>query len=348
MLNAIKKGIRCAFRPEPPRHIVRPFHWIHRTLYKNEHGFGLIEISIILIMFSVFFARGFSLWQAHARTRKHETTLRHQQLIFKALAHYLQQNGCLPYPGRIDNASNEKDAWGTSNGNEGNGTKPGIVPYRTLFLPARVAKDGFGHWMTYAVDVNMTHKYQNRKSEICKRFFSTPSTLDIIENGHSVKKDLEKNEQKYEPAKNPNGAKMTELRYEGLAAVLVSHGHHGWGAPRSTGQRVPLPPSTSTGAQLNGGDSRVFFSYDPSESYELGIVQGKTRTSIMDDAYLGCSDYFYREDIQKNFDQNRMVKSGFQNTSNTGFSNNTTKDGARFTNSNVPQQKSSIKPSETF
>lgn len=348
MLNAIKRGIRCAFRPEPPRHIVRPFHWIHRTLYKNEHGFGLIEISIILIMFSVFFARGFSLWQAHARTRKHETTLRHQQLIFKALAHYLQQNGCLPYPGRIDHARHKKDGWGTSNGNEGNGTKPGIVPYRTLFLPARVAKDGFGHWMTYAVDVNMTQKKQCCKSEICKRVFSTRSTLDIIENDHSAKKDLEENEQKYHPPTNREGNKTRDQRFEGLAVVLVSHGHHGWGAPRSTGQRVPFPPSTSTRAQLNGDDSMVFSSCDPSESYEHGIVQGKTRTSIMDDAYLGCSDYFYYEDAKKNFDQNPTVRSGFQNTSNTGFSQNNTKDRAGFTNASFLQQKSSIKPSETF
>jgi hypothetical protein len=280
------------------------FHQMHRTLWKNEHGFGLIDMSIALIIFSMLFGKGFSLWQIYNRARKHELTLQHQKLIFKALAHYLQQNGCLPYPCSIENLGNTKDGLGKSSAHIARDAPVhrGIVPYRTLFLPERVAKDGFGHFMTYAVDVHMTQKYPLVKSKMCKQFFSEQSALDIIENGQSVKKDLEKNPQKWMPAKRKSETGEYVLikpnRYEGLAVILVSHGRHGWGAPQSSGQCIPFPTSLPNEWVKDKGTT--FWSPESGPgAIEYGIVQGKTRTSILDDAYLGCADYFYAEDSKE-------------------------------------------------
>ena len=278
--------------------IVRFFQSLHKNLYKNENGFGLIEISITLIIFSLIFGEGLTLWRAHNRMRKYEVTVRHQLLIFKSLAHYLQNNGCLPYPAPIQGADIKKDRWGQSQYQDlrSGPLKPGIVPYRTLGLPQRVAKDGFGRWMTYAVDAVLTRKGQNSKSKMCERFFSQPSSLDVIENGYSVKQSLEHNEQKYEPAKGVDGNPIGLPRYEGIALVLVSHGRQGWGAPLSTGQRIPFPLSAPPGPRKNGDDGGTFWSSDSDmRTEDYGVVQWKTRTAIMDDAYLGCADYFYSE-----------------------------------------------------
>ncbi|MBM3631588.1 MAG: prepilin-type N-terminal cleavage/methylation domain-containing protein [Alphaproteobacteria bacterium] len=272
------------------------FRQMHHSAWNNEHGFGLIEISIALIIFSMLFGKGFSLWQIHNRTRKHELTLHHQRLIFKALAHYLQQNGCLPHPCATESLGNSGDDLGkSSTHNPRNGpVHPGIVPYRTLFLPERVAKDGFGHFMTYAVDVHMTRKDPQVKSKMCETFFSEQSALDIVENGQYAKQDLESNPQKWRSAKGVNGKSVGRNRYEGLAVILVSHGRHGWGAPQSNGQRIPVPSSAPKELGNNSGKGTTFWSPE-SDAIEYGVVQGKTRTSILDDAYFGCTDYFYPE-----------------------------------------------------
>lgn len=309
------------------------FHQMHRNLWKNEHGFGLIEMSIALIVFSMLFGKGFSLWQTYNRTQKHALTLRHQRLIFKALANYLQQNGCLPYPCAIENLGNAKDGLGKSSSTSlrKGPLHPGIVPYRTLFLPERVAKDGFGHFMTYAVDEHMTKKNPLVKSKMCEQFFSEQSALDIIENGQSVKQDLEKNPQKWMPATRQSetgqSVPVKPNRYEGLAVILVSHGRHGWGAPQSNGQPIPFPTSAPHESRNNGGNNTVFLSPE-SGAIEYGIVQGKTRTSILDDAYFGCADYFYAEHAMKlPFQGGAQRQSGHPVSAKPGLA------GASFTNS---------------
>ena len=323
---------------------MRLFHPMHRTLWKNEQGFGLIEMSIALIIFSMMFGKGFSLWQTYSRARKHELTLKHQKLIFKALAHYLQQNGCLPYPCAIENLGNNKDGLGKSSAHiaRDEPLHRGIVPYRTLFLPERVAKDGFGHFMTYAVDVHMTSKNQFVKSKMCEKFFSKKSALDIIENGQSVKADLENNPQKWMPPNGVDGLPIRPNRSEGLAVILVSHGRQGWGAPQSNGQYTPFPTSAPHGLITDRGTT--FWSPE-SGTIEYGVVQGKTRTSILDGAYFGCADYFYAEDSKEKLPQGGTQKM---------YPNAITKAplvGARFTHSGSsapslnPQPKSPLAPS---
>jgi prepilin-type N-terminal cleavage/methylation domain-containing protein len=310
MSNAIKRATNYAFSAAV---VMRVFQRMHRTLWKNEQGFGLIEMSIALIIFSMLFGKGFSLWQTYNRTRKHELTLYHQRLVFKALAHYLQQNGCLPYPCSIENLGKTTDGLGRSSRDDC--LNSGIVPYRTLCLPERVAKDGFGHFMTYAVDVHMTQKHHQVKSKMCERFFSEQSTLDMIENGQSVKQDLEKNPQKWMPAtrnrattQEGDQVPLKPHRYEGLAIILVSHGRHGWGAPQSNGQCTPFPTSAPKELGNHGGKGTTFWSPDPIDSIEYGVVQGKTRTSILDDAYFGCADYFYAEHSREKMSQGGTQK----------------------------------------
>ena len=115
-------------------------------------------------------------------------------------------------------------------------------------------------------------------------------------------------------------------RYEGLAVILVSYGRHGWGAPQSNGQYIPFPASAPKELRIKNENGITFWSPE-SGAIEYRVVQGKTRTSILDDAYFGCADYFYTE-----FSKDKWPQGGTHNTSNKSMAPSTLL-GARFVKS---------------
>jgi len=76
------------------------------------------------------------------------TTTTHQEKIIEALAGYVLANKRLPCP--ATNSNGQAQAVCT------NDTKAGFVPYQTLGIDAKTAKDGNHHWMTYVVQPNLT------------------------------------------------------------------------------------------------------------------------------------------------------------------------------------------------
>ncbi len=269
------------------------------SLWKKEDGFILIEVAVALIIFGLILGPGFIAWRTHNTIRQQQITRQHQELIFQALGQHLEFNGCLPKPSAISS-----QVWGENTASYTGVSKPGIVPYRTLGLPARVAKDGFGHWMTYAVDSEMTTPGVRFQCHMCTQFLSVASKLDVIEGGKSVQQAMETNHQRYQAAilskENEDQEKFSlhfKERFNGIAVILVSHGYNGWGAPKAPGLRNPVPPNATPAARMNADDTLTFATPDQNlaQSANQCIVAWKTRSQMMAQAHLSCMDVLFRK-----------------------------------------------------
>ena len=348
MSSAIRKGINCGFRECARVKLVLPAHCfsgfariVSRTIcslglarlfrlpgWKDERGFVLIEVAIAMMIFGLILGPGFAAWRTHNNLRKHRITLYHQKLIFQALAQHLEQNGGLPFPSPLSSS-----VWGESIRPSDNTAplKPGIVPYRSLGLPIRVAKDGFGHWMTYAVDVNLICTGVHFQKQLCEKFFKNPSALDVVESGKSVNSGITDNNQRYKPTTGLDGKPKTKPRFDGIAVILVSHGHAGWGAPLSQGQRIPFPTNIPDAPRMNGNDGLTFWASSQTDKIQPithVVVAWKTRGQMISDAHLTCMDFNFEKEIRMEKEPNVMSgfppNSNFSNSPNSNFSNSST------------------------
>lgn len=265
--------------------------------WKNEQGFALLEIAIALTILGALLGPGFSTWRSYSLLKKQRITIENQKLVFQALAGYLEFNGCLPRPIAIDSATWDNPPVSSQNTQA---NKPGLIPYHALGLPAHVAKDGFGHWMSYAVDAAMTVAYIRYQDQICTAFYKEPSQLDVIVHGQSVKDGM----------RSHHSQDTHCARFPGIAVVLVSHGMQGWGAPKSPGKRIPIPPSALPHIHQNGGGSLTFCAPTASDMIPGGLVTWKTRDQILAAAHIHCFDSFYlktppsKQDTAKNHTHN--------------------------------------------
>lgn len=111
-------------------------------------GFALIEIALALIILGLITSfilplmNGYKVWQAQQKTENH-----HQQII-ASLANYVLRTHRLPCPA-LNQMENGKAQPHCRSG-------IGLVPYKTLGLSEKIAKDGQHQWFTYIVNPELT------------------------------------------------------------------------------------------------------------------------------------------------------------------------------------------------
>lgn len=115
---------------------------------KKIPAFALIEIAIALSVFGIIGYMTMPLLGKIQRWQKARTSHAHQEKIIEALAGYVLANKRLPCPAADSN--------GQALAVCTNATKTGFVPYRTLGIDQKIAKDGNHHWITYVVQPNLT------------------------------------------------------------------------------------------------------------------------------------------------------------------------------------------------
>lgn len=103
--------------------------------------------------------------------KKEEVTKRNQEIILQSIADYTKRKNRLPFASRP-----------TLKGTEQTGLAIGIAPYQTLGLEERTAKDGFGHYMTYAMNTTLgyttsTADQDNFHTSLC---YSENDTTGIL------------------------------------------------------------------------------------------------------------------------------------------------------------------------
>lgn len=131
-----------------------------RNLLKFKlQAFSLLEISIVLLIMGVILSFSLPYLTNHLAFERQKQTLQNFEEITHALAHFVLQNGRLPYPALAPT--------GTAQSGVEDRTmrdfQRGIVPYKTLGLSPSVAKDGYGHWISYmphpslSSDIGLSH-----------------------------------------------------------------------------------------------------------------------------------------------------------------------------------------------
>ncbi|MCE2716753.1 MAG: type II secretion system protein [Pseudomonadota bacterium] len=117
---------------------------------KKLPAFALLEMAIALSVLGILGYMTLPLLSKIQQWQKVKTTHAHQEKIMEALAGYVLANKHLPCPALTTNGQAQAVCT--------NETKAGFVPYQTLGIEAKTAKDGYHHWMTYVVQPRLTHE----------------------------------------------------------------------------------------------------------------------------------------------------------------------------------------------
>lgn len=145
----------------------------------------MIESAISLIIMGIVIGILMGPVLSMYRQYQYRQTKENQERIIQQIAFFITKNarGSLPCP---DDPKNPGVMVYPCNGKKA----IGIVPFRLLGLPERVAKDGFGRWITYVVNPPSTDHHGGGKMtsrRLCEEIFKAKQKLNVIDkNGKDV------------------------------------------------------------------------------------------------------------------------------------------------------------------
>ena len=234
---------------------------MRQSIVNSEEGFSLLEISIALIIIGLIGGFGLSAMTAQFQNRSIRVTKDHQEKVMRMLAAHVIKTGSLPLP---SNPSAPRDQRGHQGGAQDyQGASIGIIPYITLGIPEKVAKDGWGRYFTYAMSTNLFNftPVQNSHNLLDAYLSQTDSTLII---------------------QDQNSSRLSSSG-DLVSVILVSHGKYGHGAFDAQGkqkQALVHGPLQETNATLNPiyVDAPLSITKD---AYFDDIVTWATRYSLL-------------------------------------------------------------------
>ena len=202
-------------------------------LRKYSSGLILIEVAIAMIIFSICIGSILMILQHSQFAQQNSVTRTHQTIILQALNRYHSQTGHLPCPSQpvLDDGFALQKCQGAYE-------QIGILPYKTLGIPAYVAKDGHGHYFTYAVSENSTVSTSDKDASAINNL----QVLDI------------------------SGRRYGNLTNE-TAYILISNGPKGNGAFSLKRSRERFPTQTTFEAE-NARDTLTFYADIPPKDSE--------------------------------------------------------------------------------
>jgi prepilin-type N-terminal cleavage/methylation domain-containing protein len=288
-------------------------------------GFSLMEMCIALILMGVVLSATFSLVRSYRRISKEEVTRLHQQKIMQALCSYFFRQQCLPYPSYSEKSIGEsctyfvykdlprspyvKEPVGTEICSWFDAYAIGIVPFKTLGLPEKVAKDGFGHWITYGVENIMLEAGPHIElGAFCKNIYSYSPAILIQDRDQVIGPELSKSTH---CTKDSTEVKLhSDDIKDGIAFVLISHGPSGIDGLCSVRDKSNKPP-LSTCKKKNSeatkkaiGDKPLTVCFCPAGDDE-GVYDDQVawmrRTELMEKVGIKCPDLMF-PDFFKNFE----------------------------------------------
>jgi len=170
-------------------------------------GFSLLEMAIVLMILGILGGVGIPLLKARLRSTGLTKTRENQEYALDAIAAFVTHHRRFPCPADPKAIG---DAYGVEpKERKCQGVKAeGILPFRTLGISERFAKDGFKHFMTYVVDPNLADKDYENKTHLA------PGGRLVVQTDQGL------------PALAPQAAQFPDF----IALVLISHGERGVGA----------------------------------------------------------------------------------------------------------------------
>lgn len=240
----------------------------------DQRGFLIIELGFVLVIMGIMLGMGASMFMAYLNFQQEKATSKHQEVVLASIQQYFAQYGYVPCPADVSNGVQRSRCSGR--------TAVGVVPYRTLGLPAKMAKDGYSNWMTYAVDASSIAKYLTERQSLCRELFKKPSAINVKLSEGTVNKFL-------------NHRQALKRNYDGVIVVLISHGKLGDGSYNNYNKRTKLIKKDSYCKKLNAESWNVFCS-EPSCGDRAGYedkVQWMTKSQIIQRSGISCEDHFF-------------------------------------------------------
>ncbi|WP_010299994.1 hypothetical protein [Candidatus Odyssella thessalonicensis] len=192
-------------------------------------AFSLIEIAISLIIIGLIASISIPLTTASYRLHQQRTTDNHQKQIMTAIAVYVLEHRQLPAPAQ------RSDGLANVSCQQQPDKCIGFVPYKTLGLSQKVAKDGYGRWFTFAAHpklANITTTDMPIASQRLSRFCAVNFSRITIRNVN-------------------NAQEVTHSQVDPIAFVLISHGKAGRGALTDSGERIAAVDSEKINSDAN-------------------------------------------------------------------------------------------------
>lgn len=190
----------------------------------------MLELAIALGILGMVMGMAFSFLSLAKSYQCDETTEKHQNLLLQSLSHFAIQYDRLPCPadpllsqGGVEEAQRGQESF--VQGTVCKRTK-GIIPFRTLGLSESIAKDGYHHWITYAIDEGSN----GAPSDVSFPTFcwKKPYSRLVVLEGNGERTAEEGRTSLALPPADPRTP--YPLLPDWIAVVLISHGPKGQGA----------------------------------------------------------------------------------------------------------------------
>ena len=202
-------------------------------------AFTLLELAFVLTISGFLMSFIIPKVGQYLYFEKLQKTKTNQEQVFHALADFIVKKKRLPCP----SDTSEQTIGSERQECQSNMLAQGIVPYRSLGLSSVFAKDGFGHYFTYAVepwlakDQFKTLGYDEESIYRTEESFcATPLIPEL---------------------KLTNEQNQNVVQDNVLGALLISHGDKGEGSLLQTGQRSLLTQQNAI-KQKNSDGSLLF------------------------------------------------------------------------------------------
>jgi len=153
---------------------------------QSETGFTLVEMSFVLVIIGLVITIVFPALKSIRQNTQNQVTQFNLDALMKSSAAYVQANGCLPCPtpktatgqriGRVRGDTNNYAC--------GDCLDPeGIVPFVSLGIPMKMAKDGFGNWVTMRIDPALAVNFRvvpvEKNTGFCQANLSSSNRIKI-------------------------------------------------------------------------------------------------------------------------------------------------------------------------
>jgi type II secretory pathway pseudopilin PulG len=221
-------------------------------------GYSLVEASFGLIIMGLITAALIPTIQTFKQAQKQKITEQRAKYLETLLNRHNQIHDAWPCPANPSNYTTP--SWGEKalSCDASPQMAIGIIPFKTLGILEKEAKDGFGNYFTYVVQPPYTKT--NGKSKWYKSDFTYASPTDKSLSSHTSASHPLKIYEK--------GAYLENKGTTTIIALLISHGKKGYGSFQPTlGHRLrkKIAPNSHLEKQENASDSEHF--YFPSQTH---------------------------------------------------------------------------------
>ena len=223
--------------------------------YSRTSGFSLLELAIVMMILGILGGAGLPLLKARMTHASLIKTRENQAYVLDALAAFVAHHRRFPCPA-------DPKAVGENYGVEPKERKcqgqkaEGILPFRTLGISERFAKDGFKRLMTYVVDPNLADKEYENKVHIA------PGGRLVVKTAQGF------------PVVAPQVGNSPDF----VALVLISHGESGVGAFVDNGQGGKIKEGRATPHKIENLDGNFIF-IEGGESDD--VLRWETRNNFL-------------------------------------------------------------------